>query len=397
MSMADAATRLFDAQVRHAVYLNRLYSGIAERSLSEFSGSDRLFIAAVRDAFDDLRRNGQKTARRRISRLESLLKTTGTIRSEAVALVATKLRSELRDLVAAELQFQQLSIVSSVGLKEFSISKLPTGAYAIAKSAPYSGRTFEEWVRGFRATDTVRLATELRAAFTMGVSASDLVNRLISTVLPFAHRQVDALARTSASHFTNSARETFFSENSDVIQALRWTSVLDSRTSLICAERDGRIAPLPGQRIPASVSGKRLDPPDARPPAHPNCRSIMVAVLSPDGVVGDLDKVTDIRGKVEREIDFAAIADEKGLSVAEVRSAWAAEMVGATPARATYESWLARQPRWFQAEILGETRASLFRDGGLSLDRFTDYRGGRYTVADLRRLDAEAFRRAGVR
>jgi hypothetical protein len=113
--------------------------------------------------------------------------------------------------------------------------------------------------------------------------------------------------------------------------------------------------------------------------------------------VGERPFVTDTRTSEERVIDFRELAEQTGKSVRDVRREWAAERVGTVPAATTYENWLRRQPKWFQDDVLGTSRAALFRDGVLPLDKFTDYRGGRYTVADLRRQDAEAFRRSGIR
>ena len=55
-----------------------------------------------------------------------------------------------------------------------------------------------------------------------------------------------------------------------------------------------------------------------------------------------------------------------------------------------------RQVDFTQDEILGAKRARLFRDGGLPLDRFSDDKVRWLSLSDLKKLDAEAFKRAGI-
>ena len=140
-----------------------------------------------------------------------------------------------------------------------------------------------------------------------------------------------------------------------MIKGLRWTSTLDTRTSSICQERDGKIYPL--------NSG-------ARPPAHMNCRSIMVAVT-----------------KSWKEL---------GIDAEELPASTRASMDGQVPDKLTYQTWLQKQSFERQKEVLGVTKAKLFRDGGLTVDRFVNNAGHTYTLDELRIRDAIAFKRAGI-
>jgi hypothetical protein len=62
----------------------------------------------------------------------------------------------------------------------------------------------------------------------------------------------------------------------------------------------------------------------------------------------------------------------------------------------SYDAWLRRQSPETQADILGVAKARLFREGGLTVDRFTDNKGRTLTLEELRRRDATAFERAGL-
>ena len=140
-----------------------------------------------------------------------------------------------------------------------------------------------------------------------------------------------------------------------MIKGVRWLAILDGRTSAICRGRDGKVFPVD--------SGPR-------PPAHPGCRSTTVAVLKSFREIGiDADDAPGISG----------VLDGK-----------------AAPFQ-TYNDWLRTQPKAFIEDVLGKTKAKLYLDGNLSLDKFVDIKGGRtFTLEDLAVREAEAFRKAGV-
>ncbi|MEX5734664.1 hypothetical protein [Providencia hangzhouensis] len=62
--------------------------------------------------------------------------------------------------------------------------------------------------------------------------------------------------------------------------------------------------------------------------------------------------------------------------------------------------WLTRQPAKRQDLILGPTRGKLFRDGGLSPERFAQLQLHKnfkpMTLKDMQKLAPEAFERAGI-
>jgi hypothetical protein len=62
----------------------------------------------------------------------------------------------------------------------------------------------------------------------------------------------------------------------------------------------------------------------------------------------------------------------------------------------TYGEWLKQQTSGFQDEALGPTRAKLFREGGLTVDRFRNETGVVYTLEQLQALEPLAFERASV-
>jgi len=70
-------------------------------------------------------------------------------------------------------------------------------------------------------------------------------------------------------------------------------------------------------------------------------------------------------------------------------------MDGQVPAKMTYNEWLKTKPAEFQNEVLGPNRAKLFR-AGMPVDRFVNRAGDKLTLDDLRKRDAEYFKKAGL-
>ncbi len=72
------------------------------------------------------------------------------------------------------------------------------------------------------------------------------------------------------------------------------------------------------------------------------------------------------------------------------------ELVGPIPASTSYQVWLKSQSAEFQDDVLGKAKGKLFRDGGLSLDKFTHRNGDELTLDELRVRQKAAFEAANL-
>jgi len=190
----------------------------------------------------------------------------------------------------------------------------------IVRRRPINGRLFKEWTDGLRTDEAARLARALRLAVASGIGGEDLVSEA-RQALRVTARNVEGLAQSLATHASALAREETLSDASGLV-AWRWVSILDGRTSDICRARSGKVYP--------------VDEPHPTPPAHVRCRSSIVPVFAGQGPVLEEN----------------------------------------------YGQWLARQDAEAQDEILGPSRAALFRSGRFKLDDFVEEPSGR-----RRRLD----------
>ena len=182
-----------------------------------------------------------------------------------------------------------------------------------------------------------------------GTSAEPLI--IAAAVVGRVVRGFQTVARTTLQHAHSVAATDFYKENSDLIKYEEFSAILDNKTSAVCRSLSGRSYPL----------GK-----GPRPPLHPNCRSRLLPVL--DEKYADLF-VTEPVGNSE----------------------WGEE---------TYYEWLYRQPANRQNIVLGKTRAQLFRDGGLSPERFAKLQLDKYfrpiTLKELQKIIPDAFRKADI-
>jgi hypothetical protein len=60
-------------------------------------------------------------------------------------------------------------------------------------------------------------------------------------------------------------------------------------------------------------------------------------------------------------------------------------MDGQVPASLTYPKWLKKQPKEIQDEVLGKSKAKLFRSGKLKITQFVDRRNRPLTLKELQK------------
>jgi SPP1 gp7 family putative phage head morphogenesis protein len=355
--MATVNEELADAAVRHAIGLQRYTSGELQRMMALLNRVDA-DIAAVMQKYDPT----DVAPRYAEQRLEKMLIAIRELNAEVYDAFVKALSGDMRDLAAYEAAFQAKLIEQAIPVEFDVVKPPPAQVRAAALARPFQGRLLKEWGKDLEASAFAKVRDSIRIGFVEGETIDQLVRRIRGTrvnqfkdgILEINRRNAEALVRTAVSHTANSARQDVFEANDDIIKGVRWVATLDSRTSAVCRGRDGTVYPI--DKGP-------------RPPAHWNCRSTTVPVL-----------------KTWREM---------GIDADEANAGTRASMNGQVPASETYDSWLRKQPVEFQNEVLGATKAKLFR-AGLTMDRFVNRAGDELTLDELRRKEADIFKRAGV-
>lgn len=189
--------------------------------------------------------------------------------------------------------------------------------------------------------------------------------------------QSEALTRTGVSHYSNSARDRMYQANEDILANRILIATLDNRTTNLCYSRNLNTYRIRDDTYP-------------RLPFHFNERSVYIVQVKGDDVLGG--KRPSIGGKSNDPDAFKKTPKYRGRRDSDVYG------VKQVDADITTDNWLKRQPRAFVASALGETKAKLFLDGGMSVKSFVDASGKQLTLKNLRTVgdNEKAFRKAGL-
>ena len=397
---------LVDIATRHQVYLERLKTG-------EIRKTDAMFVSIGAEIIRILNRlNVENLSLLGIAARAKLIDDVRRGHVDAYTKELTRLSNSLRGLADFEREFEIESInealtdeVEAVPAEEEDEA---VGLWASIQERAMSatGATLAGWLGAWmahevtRSTDMVRkgiqegwTVSQLMAAF-RGTSKQSYTDGLIAS----ARRNTATTINTAVQHVAASARVhtmqgatiqpkgggrlktnkegavTSIPRNMRAaaqragikvgtkvnLMGYRWVSILDSKTSQICRSLDGQVFAFGEGPLP---------------PAHPNCRSTIIA---------------EIRGRWVKRAPTGRFAKRDERTSAS----------GPVDGGVTYYEWLKTQAPEFQDDALGVTRAALFRKGGLSAAAFARLNLGRnfqpLTLEQMRRLKPNAFKRAGV-
>lgn len=363
--------------------------------LAVLAKTENELVSIIRDK---LRNTTGLTSTNEVRRMEALLEAMTTLRTSAWKDANTLLLDEM-----AELGYQEPIHMSGVLQAVVPVvveTVLPPARQlrAIVNSRPFDGALLKDWAAGLQREDIRRIHGAIQLGMVAGEGTDSIVRRVIGTnalhgtdgVLQMTRRQVEAITRTAVQHVANSARNDFMQENADILASEMFVATLDSRTTPVCRANDGK------------VFGVGKGP---RPPLHIACRSLRVASFNGE-VLGQRPAKASTTKQLLREY-----ADEKKISRVGKRDDlprgtkgdydnWARKRVrqltGQVPRATNYQTWLKGQTNTFQDDILGPTRAKLFRDGGLTLDKFVAANGSELNLSQLASKHASAFRAAGI-
>lgn len=351
--MPTVNEELLDAAISHQIGIQGFSTRLVRKIIALLNRVDP-------DIRDQITKLEEGTTR---ARLEKILDAIRVILRDAYSEVGKELRDELKALAVYEVGYQA-DLFDHVLPIEFDVIKPDANLLrAVVDSRPFQGRHLRDWVKDIEGSAFARLRDSIRIGMVEGETIDQMVRRVRGTrvnnyrdgILEVNRRSAEALVRTAVTHTAARAREYLYEANTDLIKGVRWVSTLDSRTSPVCQDRDGRVYE-PGK--------------GPRPPAHPNCRSTTVPVTKS--------------------------WKEMGINLPQSKPGTRASMDGQIPADTTFGQWLAKKPASFQDDVLGVTKGKLFRNGGLTLDRFVDRAGREYTLDELRKRESAAFEKAGL-
>lgn len=391
-----ANERIRDGIVGHLIGLQRVSTGLRDKIHKLLNDTEADLRRAIEDGLSALGTRPFASSRA-LQRLEALERDLRSLRGEAFSTAYDELRESLEQLVAHEPDFMKGLLEQHAPVVLETIRPDVALLTALVKNQPLQGRTLERWMRNLQSTDIERINSQIRLGLVQGETGPQITRRVLGTrpmngadgVTEMTRREASTITRTAVNGLTQAARDEFTELNRDIVDKELFVATLDSRTTITCASLDGHTFAI----------GK-----GPRPPMHLNCRSLRVALLGSTAIGS-----RPYKQSTEREL-LAEYTKARGFKATtrddlprghkqtydEYARRRVRELTGTTPAKTTYEEFLNRQTVGFQNEVLGKTRAELFRAGGLKLDRFTDSEHMPLSVHELAQRERAAFLKAGL-
>ncbi|STZ55572.1 NAD+--asparagine ADP-ribosyltransferase [Moraxella lacunata] len=217
------------------------------------------------------------------------------------------------------------------------------------------GISLDELTKAFGKNESERIIRAIRLAHSESLDNAKLIqmirgsrtNRYQDGILNISTRHAKTLAHTGTAIMASEAKQAFINDNKDIIKGIKVIATLDRRTSPICRHLDGVVMTLDKATYP---------------PYHFNCRSSFEIIY--DGYTAPKQRASE-HGVVENQ---------------------------------TYYEWLKNQPAHYQDEVLGKTRGKLFRDGGMSVEKFKSLQLDKnftpLTLDEMARLEPFVFEKA---
>jgi len=322
-------TNLIDANTEHQILLTRVGTREA-RKFTPFLLEARNYIRAKLLDTENIR--SQKELRQLNAEINEQLR---AIYSEYTEV----LQDDYPEISQLEIDFQERTISrASTGLEvvipdieqAIAAARLTPMAIGQKGSAVY----LDDWLKAFPRDEAKRAVNRITMGFYTGETTAEIARAISGTrnspgILNITRANGWTMAKTGVTQMSQTAKESFNKQNSDLIVGYTIVATLDSRTSDICKSYDGQEVLYTDSRQPM-------------PPFHPNCRTSTAPLVNQ-------------KYRIENEGERPSVGAKGAQEV---------------PATETYYTWLKKQPTEYQNEALGKERALIFRNSGLSPDEF---------------------------
>lgn len=341
--------KMVDATTRHQIFLQR-YAGSQTKQILAF-------VIELQNKVDDLMPDTDNLTKARYTKM---LAAFNDYASALTSSMVDNVTADLTSLVKYEADFtdrivNQSANTDAVGFETTvpTTAQLNAAAFTTVMDSSVpdlgltGGLTVGDALSAYGSKIAGAMVKSIRQGYATGQTndqISDSIQEIVGQKITTT--QANAVARTVTNYVANSAKESFYSENDDLITGYQVVATLDDRTTLTCAALDGQVFD--------------KDDFDA-PPYHWNCRTTYIGVIDKQYSVSSPDAVRPSKG------------DDGPEEVA---------------AQTTYNSWLRQQSDEFINEVLGPERGQMFIDGA-SVQSFVDHNYTPYTVDELKAKDDE--------
>ncbi|MFK7607907.1 MULTISPECIES: minor capsid protein [unclassified Pseudomonas] len=355
---------ILDATIRHAVFLEKLKAGEVGKFAPFLKEIDR----SIRE-----RLTQSDLTEYNVKRLEALLEEVDSLLLAIFVRFSAQLNLDLIDIANYEAEFEATSLARTapIGLSLDVVATTTAAVRTAVLTNPLSlrgiggGKLLKTFIKDWTNAERERVTGTIRQGFFEGQTNFQIIRNIRGTkaagykdgILATTNRNASTVVHTAIQHVSSQARMEVAKANTDIVEEIQMVATLDSKTSQQCRSMDKRKFPVD--------SGPR-------PPFHPNCRTTFILL-------------TKLSAMFAKGSTRASVGADGGQQVS---------------ADLDYYHWLQRQPAAFQDEAIGPMRAKLFREGGLTVERFAELQLDRnfapLNLARMKVLEPLAFEQAGI-
>ncbi|KJZ67251.1 minor capsid protein [Pseudomonas fluorescens] len=253
-----------DKIIGHQIQLRGQYTRIAKQAVQRLQ---KLRSEVKAELIDAMGRNDLANTFGRMGMLKRIDRAV----SDQYSAMESDLVDELTALYQYELDWSDRAF--KIGMSESLVSE--DFIRSFVESDPFDGKLLKEWVSEQELATQTAIKRTVRLGIVNGLSSDKIVASLIndpSNPFKTSKRNAEILVRTAGAHVTASADMKGFEEAG--VEKYQLSSVLDMRTTRICASLDGKVF-----RV---ADGARK-----MPPFHPGCRTTMIAIFDDEEPVDE--------------------------------------------------------------------------------------------------------------
>lgn len=274
--------------------------------------------------------------------------------NDYITLDYPKVESSLKDISFTEANYIPNSINALVGVDIVTNKLSESLTNKIVKNSILNdGYTIKEGFEKLNEKLQAIFQNQIRLGVLNGSTNQEIIRNLKPYMTDFTDNRIEAMVKTAVSTVVNNTRMDTYKENEDIFKGYQHQSVLDSRTTFICAERDNKKWDLELKPI-----GHKL--PFKNPPLHYRCRSVMLPLT-----------------KSYKEL---------GLNIDEIPVGTRSSLNGYVPANMSFTEWFDKQDKASQEKYLGKSRYQLYKDGKINFSDLVNQRGQVLTIKELKEL-----------
>jgi SPP1 gp7 family putative phage head morphogenesis protein len=357
MAVDKAATNyvIHDSVIRHGVYLDQLATGEVRQMIGFFNSQ------LEPDLVRKISRVTGEWSKTKALAIQKEVKNTVRTAFRTMYVRSEKTRKKL---AGVEAKYNLEAIQSAAPLKLYLAGLDAQTLAEMIRNQPVFGRFVKDYWKGVAEQTITQVNQQIMIGAVQGEGIDKIVRRIRGTraakykdgILNRSRHEIARVVRTSIAGTSDNVRQAVFAKNRAVVKGYMWSSTLDTRTCIPCADLDGMTFP--------------VDPSGPRPPLHWQCRCSRTPVLKSWKEMGLPLKEAAPGTRASNAITLKEARRLRKLPKAE-RLAIQRKLQGQVPGTLRYPEWLKQQSTAVQDTVLGPTRAKLWRSGRYTIKEFT--------------------------